>query len=176
MDKLRLSERTAENQQGDRKAFYGLMPASISHEGYSAKPMHSYWDDFWALAGYESAVRIARALEQKTEMHALHRIARPVPRAICIVSLSTAMQAHNIDYLPGAAELGDFDATSTTIALSPVGEQQLLPPRRWSPRSSGTGRISRRAAPTRAGMPTRPTSGATWARSSACAGATAAWS
>ncbi len=38
------------------------------------------------------------------------------------------MQAHNIDYLPGSAELGDFDATSTSIALSPVGEQQLLPP------------------------------------------------
>ena len=33
---------------------YGLMPASISHEGYSAKPMHSYWDDFWALKGYDA--------------------------------------------------------------------------------------------------------------------------
>jgi hypothetical protein len=30
--------------------------------------------------------------------------------------------------LPGAAELGDFDPTSTSIALSPVGEQQMLPP------------------------------------------------
>jgi hypothetical protein len=38
------------------------------------------------------------------------------------------MTQHNIDYLPGAAELGDFDPTSTTIALSPVGEQQMLPP------------------------------------------------
>ncbi len=44
------------------------------------------------------------------------------------VSLGVAMQAHGIDYLPGAAELGDFDATSTSIALSPVGEQQMLPP------------------------------------------------
>ncbi|HYM86661.1 MAG TPA: coagulation factor 5/8 type domain-containing protein, partial [Pseudoxanthomonas sp.] len=32
-----------------------------------------------------------------------------------------------IDYLPGAAELGDFDATSTTIALAPGGEQGRLP-------------------------------------------------
>ena len=40
-----------------RRAFYGLLPASISHEGYSEKPMHSYWDDFWALKGYEDAVR-----------------------------------------------------------------------------------------------------------------------
>ena len=31
-------------------------------------------------------------------------------------------RAHGIDYLPGAAELGDFDPTSTTIALAPGGE------------------------------------------------------
>ena len=117
-------------QQGERKAFYGLMPASISHEGYSAKPMHSYWDDFWALAGYESAIRIARALGSKDRDARVHRIARPVPLATCIARCSIAMQTHNIDYLPGAAELGDFDATSTTIALSPVGEQQMLPPER----------------------------------------------
>src|SRR5690606_9696982 len=43
MDELRLSERTPDNMQGERAAFYGLMPASISHEGYAAKPMHSYW-------------------------------------------------------------------------------------------------------------------------------------
>ncbi len=127
MDKLRLSERTEANQQGDRKAFYGLMPASISHEGYSAKPMHSYWDDFWALAGYESAIRIARALDQKTEMHAFIE-SRDQFRRDLYVSLNVAMQTHKIDYLPGAAELGDFDATSTSIAISPVGEQQMLPP------------------------------------------------
>jgi len=127
MDKLRLSERTDANREGDRKAFYGLMPASISHEGYSAKPMHSYWDDFWSLAGYEAAVQIARALDQKTEMHAFIE-SRDQFRRDLYVSLNVAMQAHNIDYLPGAAELGDFDATSTSIALSPVGEQQMLPP------------------------------------------------
>lgn len=127
MDKLRLSERTEANQQGDRKAFYGLMPASISHEGYSAKPMHSYWDDFWALAGYESAVQIARALDQKTEMRTFID-SRDQFRRDLYVSLNVAMQAHGIDYLPGSAELGDFDATSTSIALSPVGEQQMLPP------------------------------------------------
>ena len=42
-------------------------------------------------------------------------------------SLLSAMQQHNIDYLPGSAELGDFDATSTTIALAPGGEQGRLP-------------------------------------------------
>ncbi|HJY41163.1 MAG TPA: hypothetical protein VJ303_08005, partial [Steroidobacteraceae bacterium] len=127
MERLRLSERTEANQQGDRKAFYGLMPASISHEGYSAKPMHSYWDDFWALAGYEAAIRIARTLDQKTEMRSFIE-SRDQFRRDLYVSLGVAMQAHTIDYLPGSAELGDFDATSTSIALSPVGEQQMLPP------------------------------------------------
>ena len=37
------------------------------------------------------------------------------------------MAAHGIAYLPGCAKLGDFDATSTTIALDPVGEQAHLP-------------------------------------------------
>jgi hypothetical protein len=127
MDKLRLSERTTQNTVGERRAFYGLMPASISHEGYSAKPMHSYWDNFWALAGYEAAIRIARALkEDETARQFIE--SRDQFRSDLYRSLETAMHAHNIDYLPGAAELGDFDATSTSIALSPVGEQQMLPP------------------------------------------------
>ncbi len=42
-------------------------------------------------------------------------------------SLRAAVERHRIDYLPGAAELGDFDATSTTIALAPGGEQARLP-------------------------------------------------
>jgi F5/8 type C domain len=127
MDKLRLSERTEQNRRGDRKALYGLMPASISHEGYAAKPMHSYWDNFWSLAGYESAVRIARTLAQKEDMHRFIE-SRDEFRSDLYRSLAAAMQAHDIAYLPGAAELGDFDPTSTTIALTPVGEQQMLPP------------------------------------------------
>lgn len=127
MDKLRLSERTEANQQGERRAFYGLMPASISHEGYSAKPMHSYWDDFWALTGYESAVKIARALNEKAQIRGFID-SRDEFRADLYRSLQVAMRMHSIDYLPGAAELGDFDATSTSIALSPGSEQQMLPP------------------------------------------------
>ncbi|HKE95007.1 MAG TPA: hypothetical protein VKB34_11915, partial [Povalibacter sp.] len=107
--------------------FYGTMPASISHEGYSAKPMHSYWDNFWALAGYESAVRIARTLDEKTQMRQFIA-SRDEFRSDLYRSLQAAMQMHGIDYFPGSAELGDFDATSTSIALSPVGEQHMLPP------------------------------------------------
>jgi hypothetical protein len=37
------------------------------------------------------------------------------------------MAMHGIDYLPGSVELGDFDATSTTVGIAPGGELHNLP-------------------------------------------------
>ena len=37
------------------------------------------------------------------------------------------MITRRIDFIPGSVELADFDATSTTIAVSPVGEAGRLP-------------------------------------------------
>ena len=125
MEELRLSERTEANRAVNA-AFYGMMPASISHEGYSAKPMHSYWDNFWALRGYKDAVEVADALG---ETAASKRMAasRDQFRDDLYASLQAATKLHGITYLPGAAEIGDFDPTSTTIALAPGGEQGKLP-------------------------------------------------
>jgi hypothetical protein len=125
MEELRMSERTEENRARN-PAFYGMMPASISHEGYSAKPMHSYWDNFWALRGYKDAVDVATALGLEDDAQRM-TLARDQFREDLQASLLEAMRQHGIDYLPGAAELGDFDATSTTIALAPGGEQGRLP-------------------------------------------------
>jgi hypothetical protein len=102
------------------------MPASISHEGYSAKPMHSYWDDFWALRGYKDAVEIAHWLGRETEAKAF-TASRDEFRTDLYKSIDVATKQHGINFIPGAAELGDFDATSTTIALAPGGEQGRLP-------------------------------------------------
>jgi hypothetical protein len=126
MDALRAGERGAANRTPATAASYGLMPASISHEGYSAKPMHSYWDDYWALAGYDAAILLAGVLGRDADATRIAK-ERDAFRADLHASIRTAVAAHAIDYLPGCAELGDFDATSTTIALSPAGEQDALP-------------------------------------------------
>ncbi|KAF1725809.1 discoidin domain-containing protein [Pseudoxanthomonas japonensis] len=125
MEELRLSERTEANRAVNA-AFYGMMPASISHEGYSAKPMHSYWDNFWALRGYKDAVEVADALGQTAESKRM-AASRDEFRDDLYASLQAATKLHGIAYLPGAAEIGDFDPTSTTIALAPGGEQGKLP-------------------------------------------------
>ena len=127
MDTLRASERTSVNAADAKRALYGLMPASISHEGYWAKPMHSYWDDFWSLIGYQDAVQLATALG-KTEETKKFAASRDQFQADLKASILLAMQQHHIDYVPGSAELGDFDATSTTIALSPGDAIDWLPP------------------------------------------------
>lgn len=126
LDSMRQSERTPANLEPERRHFYGLLPPSISHEGYSAKPMHSYWDDFWALAGFESGVRMARALQLADEIGPLSE-ERDQFRSELHASIARAVAHHRIEFIPGAADLGDFDATSTTIALSPVGDLDGLP-------------------------------------------------
>ena len=123
MDRLRASER-GEANRGTEK--YGLLPASISHEGYSAKPAYSYWDDFWGLTGYESAIGLAKMLGRDDDVHRL-TASRDGFRADILASLEASTKKFGIDFIPGAADLGDFDATSTTIALSPGGQLDQLP-------------------------------------------------
>lgn len=126
MEQQRQSERTAANQVPGRQMLFGLLPASISHEGYSAKPMHSNWDNFWGLRGYRDASMLASALGKDAEAARLRAQGDEFEREL-LASLRLTVDAHKIDYLAGAAELGDFDPTSTTIALSPGGLQQKLP-------------------------------------------------
>ena len=126
LESLRQSERTEANLIPARRAFYGLLPASISHEGYSAKPMHSYWDDFWALKGYEAAVAIATTLGRRDAASRLEA-QRDEFRGDLLASLRQTAAAHGIAYLPGSAELGDFDPASSTIAIAPAGELHRLP-------------------------------------------------
>jgi hypothetical protein len=126
MDRLRASQRTNAIRAAT-PAHFGLLPASISHEGYSAKPMHSYWDDFWGLRGYVDALAIAQALGRASDAARIESALAQF-RGDIHASLTEARKLHGIDHLPGAAELGDFDPTSSTIALAPGGEQARLPP------------------------------------------------
>ena len=127
MESLRQSERIPENREGARAAWWGLMPKSISHEGYSDKPVHSYWDDFWALRGLKDAAVIAAALGKDEEARQFGRW-RDEFAADFAASVRATAAAHRIDYVAGSAELGDFDATSTTVALDPAQAAALLPP------------------------------------------------
>jgi hypothetical protein len=126
IDGLRAKRRTAEYRAPGRLAFFGLLPESISHEGYSAKPVHSYWDDFWALAGLRSAADFASALGRPDLASKWTADAEEFERDLH-ASIERVISTRGIDFVPGSADLADFDATSTTIALDPAGQLGRLP-------------------------------------------------
>ena len=126
LDELRGSERGPANRTAVRRALWGLLPPSISHEGYSDRPAYSYWDDFWALAGYRDAAALAAALGDPVAARRLAAAHDEFQRDL-VASIAASAAAHGVDYIPGAADRGDFDATSTTIALSPGGALDALP-------------------------------------------------
>jgi hypothetical protein len=129
LESLLDERRTPRYRTPDQREFYGILPPSISHEGYAAKPMHSYWDDFFALRGLRDAAWLADQLADQLAAGAADSLAARRDRFALDLgaSVSAAMERHGIDYVPGCADLGDFDATSTTIALDPAAAEDLLP-------------------------------------------------
>ncbi len=125
---LRAERKTAVYKNGtpEQRALYGLVPESISHEGYSDVPRHSYWDDFFVLRGLKDAATMAEVLGESAYATAW-AVERDDFRHDLYASMRQAMKNTGIDYIPGCAELGDFDATSTTIGIAPGGELGAIP-------------------------------------------------
>ena len=126
IDELRHERMSSQYMRDSMRVFYGLLPQSISHEGYSAKAMHSYWDDFFALKGLKDASELAGVLRRPAERARYATMADSM-RANILASIALSTAQHHVDYIPGAADLGDFDATSTTVAVAPGGELARLP-------------------------------------------------
>ncbi len=128
IDALRQKRRTEEYRTPEKLLFFGLLPESISHEGYSARPVHSYWDDFWALKGLEDAADLAGALGRE-DLRVRWAAVRDEFSRDLFTSLSRTISSRGLQYIPGSAELGDFDPTATTVALDPAGLTERLPRR-----------------------------------------------
>jgi hypothetical protein len=119
------AQRTGDQFRG--QACFGLLPESISHEGYSSRPVHAYWDDFFAVRGLGDAAYAATVIGDAEASQRIGAL-RDAMRSDLHASIVRTIADHGIDFLPGSVELGDFDPTSTAIALDPGGEGPRLPP------------------------------------------------
>ena len=124
---LRAQRLTDAYNEPNRRAFYGLLPESISHEGYASRPVHSYWDDFFALRGLKDAVVLADAVSDEPEATRIAALRDGLQRDLH-ASIASVIAARKLDYVPASADLGDFDPSSTAIAIAPGGELARLPP------------------------------------------------
>lgn len=105
--------------------FHGIIAPSISHEGYSS-PTHSYWDDYWALKGWHDGAWLAGQWGDK-ELASYARTQYAALRESLRKSIETTMAWKGVDTIPAAADLGDGDPTSVSIALDPAGQMDVLP-------------------------------------------------
>jgi hypothetical protein len=116
LETLRQRRLTDEFRDGppEKRICYGILPESTSHEGYHMK--HSYWDDFWGLKGWEEARALAAVAGREDLVPWMDAEYADFHRCV-YASLEFAFAFKNIDYIPGCAELGDIDPTSTAAAL-----------------------------------------------------------
>jgi hypothetical protein len=105
--------------------FHGIIAPSISHEGYSS-PTHSYWDDYWALKGWHDGAWLAEQWGD-TELASYARGQYAALRESLRRSIEATMAWKGVDTIPAAADLGDGDPTSVSIALDPAGQMDVLP-------------------------------------------------
>jgi hypothetical protein len=126
LERLRETRLAPEYETPEKRGFRGLLPESASHEGYLAHPVHSYWDDFWAIRAFGDAAYLAGVRGEPAEAARLLAV-RDQMRADVRTSLETTIATRNIDYVPGSVEWADFDPTATSNAISLLGETPLLP-------------------------------------------------
>jgi hypothetical protein len=126
LERLRSERLTSAYRAAERIACYGLLPESVSHEGYLAHPVHAYWDDFWALRGFKDAAALAQVMGESAEVARLAALSEDFRATLC-ASLQQTMTARGIDFLPGSVEWADPDPTAVANALTLVDEAHSLP-------------------------------------------------
>jgi len=126
IEALRSQRLTPEFRNPGKRACYGLLPESVSHEGYMAHPVHAYWDDFWTLRGLQDAATMAQVLadtEQAVRMTAL----RDSFHETLYASIESTMSARKLDYIPASVELGDIDPAATANAVGMLDLARAMP-------------------------------------------------
>jgi len=127
LESLRSKRLTAEYRTPEKKGCYGLLPESMSHEGYMAHSVHAYWDDFWAIRGLRDASDMEEVLGDAAEASRLAALRDSLSKDVR-ASLAVTIARHGIDFVPGSVEFGDFDPTATANAIGLLDLLHLLPP------------------------------------------------
>ena len=123
---LRTQRLTDDYRTGEHAACFGLLPESASHEGYLAHPVHSYWDDFWAVRGLEAAAEIAGVLGLTDDAVRWKSAAADLLIDL-LQSIDRVIAAKDLAYIPGSVEWADFDPTATSNAIAMLDFAGVLP-------------------------------------------------
>jgi hypothetical protein len=114
----RASEKGAER-------YHGILPPSISHEGYS-DPVHSNWDNFWAIRGWHDGIDAAKILN-KVDVVEWAEKEYAIFKGNLTKSILKTIEHFKVKYIPSSADMGDSDPTSIAIGLFPCEALEVMP-------------------------------------------------
>jgi hypothetical protein len=103
----------------------GILPPSISHEGF-IKPVHSHWDNFWAIRGWADGIEMAETLGLDDIAGWARTEAKDFSNSVR-ESIVKTIDWKSLDYIPVDADKGTPDPTSIAIALFPTEARHVLP-------------------------------------------------
>ena len=113
-------------RDGELAACFGLLPESASHEGYLAHPVHSYWDDFWAVRGLQAAAELAESIG-RNEIARNWKNEADAFLVDLLRSIESVISTRHLPYIPGSVEWADFDPTATANAVAQLDFADALP-------------------------------------------------
>jgi hypothetical protein len=103
----------------------GILPPSISHEGF-IKPVHSHWDNYWAIRGWADGIEMAEILGREDIAGWARTQAEDFSTSVRD-SIEKTIVWKSLAYIPADADKGTPDPTSTAIALFPTEARHVLP-------------------------------------------------
>ena len=118
-----INQRMTDEYKGT--VYEGILPESNSHEGYFPAK-HSYWDDFFAIKGIQDAKALAIRLGYSNDAEWLASFETHFRQSL-LTSIDRVRKRDNLDLLPGCAEMGDFDPTSSSVGIMIADERDTLP-------------------------------------------------
>ncbi len=114
-----------QNATGKEALYYGLVTPSISHEGYGS-PVHSYWDNYFAILGLKDAAALAEAAGQPEA--AAHDLAMAADlRKDVVDSIEAAAKYCHVDVIVSCPDYGEEDASGVAILVNPCDEMSYMP-------------------------------------------------
>ena len=101
--------------------YFGILPAGESAEDLYDASWHHYWDDFWAIAGFQSGAEAARMLGQNADAAWMEREEASLREAV-LAGINRTPRADRRVYIPNGPEdwYSSAMARSATPALWPA--------------------------------------------------------
>jgi len=105
--------------------FFGLLPPSISHEGYGS-PVHSLWDNYFAILGLKDAAVLAAAVGQPDE--AAHDLAVAADlRKDVVKTIEATARHYRLNEIASCPDYGESDPSGVSILVNPCDEMAYMP-------------------------------------------------